>query len=544
MLLAAIAWPMFATTPASAARVVVGQHLDPRIVGLPEPAETSMYVRDLAAMPAAPRAVAPVPSGRMYMSSEGVGDPRGTQAYVLAGNWHDDDYWYSLLEIDALRGTIVDALDVTTYDDVTRRRVWSLALDAAHGRLFAVVVDSLGTSIWRMSRAPLAVAAKLPFACAASDNPVVLAATVTTAGGSGLLTGCRNRLATVDAGTGAELAATEVTAPGGGNATMIAMAYDDVAGVLYIGLVSTSGYAILAYDAATLDLARIYPNLAGIDSMFVDGAGNVMFTDQARSVEDNQGLYRLDPRTGAVMFFDTLPSLTRMGSEGRSNRAVGTRLPVCHAAAPCEDAVLVEYDVVARRTSTSVLDDRASNDPTRENLEVAIDFIAPTARAVEAIEYVRADKDHYFVTADPNEIAALDGGAFAGWARTGQSFPVFAAAADSGDPTSPVCRFYGRPEAGLDTHFYSALPQECAAMKPMFGDAWIEETLDAFDVYPVNGDGSCPNGTAQVFRLFNNRSDANHRYTTSRDVRAAMIAKGWASEGLGADGVGFCVPRS
>ena len=55
-----------------------------------------------------------------------------------------------------------------------------------------------------------------------------------------------------------------------------------------------------------------------------------------------------------------------------------------------------------------------------------------------AIEYRHAEWDHYFVTASEDEIAKLDAGVFAGWARTGQSFKVLpldtAGAAD-------VCRF-------------------------------------------------------------------------------------------------------
>src|SRR5215831_9464216 len=57
-----------------------------------------------------------------------------------------------------------------------------------------------------------------------------------------------------------------------------------------------------------------------------------------------------------------------------------------------------------------------------------------------AIEYYRADWDFYFVTAFPNEIAALDGGAFGGvWKRTGHNFNVWTDASAGGLPT---CRFF------------------------------------------------------------------------------------------------------
>jgi len=83
------------------------------------------------------------------------------------------------------------------------------------------------------------------------------------------------------------------------------------------------------------------------------------------------------------------------------------------------------------------------------------------AATLEAIEYYNAALDHYFVTSFADEIAKLDAGDFVGWQRTGQHFTVF----DPATPVtgaSPVCRFYGLPSAGLDSHFYSASPAECA----------------------------------------------------------------------------------
>src|SRR5207247_6350672 len=61
---------------------------------------------------------------------------------------------------------------------------------------------------------------------------------------------------------------------------------------------------------------------------------------------------------------------------------------------------------------------------------------------LDAIEYYYPSLDHYFVTANPSEIAALDGGTFPGWQRTSLGFKVY-------DPATaipglvPVCRFYG-----------------------------------------------------------------------------------------------------
>ena len=54
--------------------------------------------------------------------------------------------------------------------------------------------------------------------------------------------------------------------------------------------------------------------------------------------------------------------------------------------------------------------------------------------------------------------------------------------------------------------------------------------------------GTCPAGTAPVYRVFSNRPDANHRYTTDRATRDAMVAMGWIAEGDGPDLVVMCAP--
>lgn len=98
-----------------------------------------------------------------------------------------------------------------------------------------------------------------------------------------------------------------------------------------------------------------------------------------------------------------------------------------------------------------------------------------------------------------------------------------------------------QPAAGLDPHFYSAAEDECDAVKQKFPDAWIFEGSDVFQmVFPDRTTGSCPDGTVPVYRLFNQRTDVNHRYTTDPAVQAQMIAKGYVPEGYGAGGVAMC----
>ena len=57
-------------------------------------------------------------------------------------------------------------------------------------------------------------------------------------------------------------------------------------------------------------------------------------------------------------------------------------------------------------------------------------------------------------------------------------------------------------------------------------------------------DGSCVSGTVPLYRLYNNRPDVNHRYTTSLTIRQQMINAGWIPEGYGNMAVGMCVVAS
>ena len=166
----------------------------------------------------------------------------------------------------------------------------------------------------------------------------------------------------------------------------------------------------------------------------------------------------------------------------------------------------------------------------------------------DAVEYYYPALNHYFTTALPAEIAALDAGVFPGWSRTGEKLSgVYLTDPSTGGvqaPVTPVCRFYGLPSAGLDTHFFSASPAECAAVAAKWPGIWLLETMTAFYVYPANTtEGSCPDGTVPVYRVYNNRPDANHRYTTSIAIRDSMVQAGWIPEGYGPNAVAFCIPQ-
>jgi streptogramin lyase len=159
---------------------------------------------------------------------------------------------------------------------------------------------------------------------------------------------------------------------------------------------------------------------------------------------------------------------------------------------------------------------------------------APPKAAV--IEYYNAALDHYFMSALPADIAALDSGTLAGWARTGLTFNAYLEPAAG---ASPVCRFYLPPQSG-DSHFYSASPAECADVRARF-PSFVYEAADVMYIaLPDLVTGECPPGTQKVYRFWNNRADSNHRYTTDPAVKAAMLDKGYVAEGYGPDAVIMC----
>jgi hypothetical protein len=146
--------------------------------------------------------------------------------------------------------------------------------------------------------------------------------------------------------------------------------------------------------------------------------------------------------------------------------------------------------------------------------------------------------DHYFTSADPGEIADLDNGVHQGWSRTGLTFNVFAPS-KSGRSGVPVCRFYGLPSAGLDSHFYTADQNECAGIPDTFHGAWQLESNDVFEVRMPTADGVCAPAFVPVYRLWNQRADSNHRFTKDLNVARDMKARGYYWEGWGL-GVAMC----
>jgi lysyl endopeptidase len=163
----------------------------------------------------------------------------------------------------------------------------------------------------------------------------------------------------------------------------------------------------------------------------------------------------------------------------------------------------------------------------------------PAGTKVAAVEYYHAGFDHYFITANLDEVAKLDGGIFAGWARTGQSFSVYS---DAPAGSSGVCRFFSTAFAPKSSHFYTPDANECATVKR--NPSWQFEAV-VFNASTPDAVGNCAGGASPVYRMYNNGQGAapNHRYTTSLTTRSQMLARGWVSEGYGSVGVIMCSPQ-
>ncbi len=167
-------------------------------------------------------------------------------------------------------------------------------------------------------------------------------------------------------------------------------------------------------------------------------------------------------------------------------------------------------------------------------------FVAANAdETVDVVEYYAASLDHYFITAETVEIAVLDSGTIPGWARTGLGFAAHATATAG---ANPVCRFYLPPAYG-DSHFYSASPAECAAVRATYPGFVYESPAVFYESLPDAITGACPGATIPVYRVWDRRADTNHRYTIDRAVRDAMVARGWVAEGYGPDAVIMCAPQ-
>jgi len=142
----------------------------------------------------------------------------------------------------------------------------------------------------------------------------------------------------------------------------------------------------------------------------------------------------------------------------------------------------------------------------------------PTATV---IEYYAAALNHYFITADPAEAAMLDAGiAVPGWQRTGVTWHAWANAADRSDAV-PVCRFFGTPGVGPNSHFYTADANECTVVKQNAG--WTFEGIAFYIEVPQSG--ACAPGSEPIYRSFYPGAtvvESNHRFLPDLTLHEQM----------------------
>ena len=155
-----------------------------------------------------------------------------------------------------------------------------------------------------------------------------------------------------------------------------------------------------------------------------------------------------------------------------------------------------------------------------------------------AVEYYHAGWGYYFLTAFPEEIAALDGGAFGGaWQRTGQSFSVWTSAVPAARPCAVFGASFAREAALLHALERGVRLGQGQSRLAVRSDRVLHEVDQLVR--------QLCNGTTQLYRLYNNHGMGgapNHRYTTSQAIALQMRIAGWVLEGNGPAGVLACVP--
>lgn len=162
------------------------------------------------------------------------------------------------------------------------------------------------------------------------------------------------------------------------------------------------------------------------------------------------------------------------------------------------------------------------------------------AGAIAIVEFYDPVLDHYFVTGDAAEIAVLDAGGY--WQRTGHVFYGWAdpTLAPAGAFPRNVCRFYAGLEVQIASHYFTADPARCAFVSANNQGVWQLQTSAAFWIEVPDASGGCRSGTVPVYAFFNNRRDANHRFTIDLSVKRGMHNRTWVPDGVAENGAAFC----
>ncbi|MEO8485212.1 MAG: choice-of-anchor D domain-containing protein [Betaproteobacteria bacterium] len=214
---------------------------------------------------------------------------------------------------------------------------------------------------------------------------------------------------------------------------------------------------------------------------------------------------------------------------------VGNSCGVVAAGGSCTITIAFRPFSAGLRTGSMTVTSNGSGSPNVVALSGTGTATAPTASKVPVVEYYNAGFGHYFMTADADEIAGLDAGAFNfAFVRTGRLFNGWNGPQAG---TVPVCRFFTLTFAPKSSHFYTADPVECDGLK--FNPNWQYEKIAFYIALPVNG--VCPIATTPIYRMYNNGQTGapNHRFASDFTVYQDFTTnKNWAPEGTG-----FCSPN-
>ncbi len=161
---------------------------------------------------------------------------------------------------------------------------------------------------------------------------------------------------------------------------------------------------------------------------------------------------------------------------------------------------------------------------------------------IEVTEFYNTNLDHYFITQDRDEVAAIEAGkAGKGWQRTGHVFNAWRLQSTSLAPPG-ACRFYGSMSPGPNSHFFTISKEECAFLVKRSEEVspdkprWNLEYYSVFTAFEPGADGRCREGLVPVYRAYNNGYskgiDSNHRFVTDRTLLQPLIAEGWVDEGI------------
>ena len=216
---------------------------------------------------------------------------------------------------------------------------------------------------------------------------------------------------------------------------------------------------------------------------------------------------------------------------------VGNTCGIVTAGANCKVTVAFKPLAAGVRSGSLTITSNAPGSPHTVSLSGTGTSVTQTANKVPVVEYFNAGFGHYFMTAQADEIAGLDAGAYNfAFLRTGNQFNGWDAQAAG---TVPVCRFFTTPGTfgTKSSHFYTADPVECDGLKA--NPNWVYEKIAFYIAVPTAG--VCPAGTIPIYRMYNSGQTGapNHRFTTDLSIyQDFTTTKGWAPEGIR-----FCSPQ-